>query len=130
MLAILICTGQSQFPNPEHDIVPVMETQDSKRLTRLIGLILDDEATIYGRVPVRIPVNNHQSSIINKLNTFVLNVKNIKQQLWSKLTAGITSVCFYFFLPKFGFLSVICRTHFINGSAFCPFPIHLKYDPF
>ena len=111
MLAILICTGQSQFPNPEHDIVPVMETQDSKRLTRLIGLILDDEATIYGRVPVRIPVNNHQSSIINTLNTFVLNVKNIKQQLWSKLTAGITSIRLFLLFPSQVWFSFCYLSH-------------------
>ena len=112
MLAILICTGQSQFPNPEHDIVPVMETQDSKRLTRLIGLFLGDEATIYGRVPVpvRIPVNNHQYNI-TRFDTFVLNVKNIKQQLWSKLTAGITSIRLFLLFPSQVWFSFCYLSH-------------------
>ena len=125
MLAILICTGQSQFPNPEHDIVPVMETQDSKRLTRLIGLFLGDEATIYGRVPVpvRIPVNNHQYNI-TRFDTFVLNVKNIKQQLWSKLTAGITSIRLFLLFPSqvwFFFLLFFARTS-LTVARFAPSP--------
>ena len=113
------CAGNTNLHGPitvSQSIVPVMETQDSKRLTRLIGLFLGDEATTVYTVEYRY---EFLSAIINNLD-----VKNIKQQLWSKLTAGIMFVSTYSF-PSLVFLSVIFCTHFINGSAFCPFPIHL-----